>query len=416
MSALPNNFKIFLYNQGVLIGEVLEVAEFSFGEKENDFVDSELSLICNKANQDILENFVCDCEIRILMKIDDNFRLVWAGRAMTRPQSGVDAQGIFTKKTTFWHIGKIYTNLVSISKNYNVPTDEALIAGDIIDYSQTPSMHSTIYSLTLQNYQVDYGINNNILQMTGKSRVIDFTKDVTVADALKQLTEAENPTTSKKTWQISPTILDNSLGNFNFYYNKKVNATDNFGNPVIFVGILSNNSDVSNAYQDIVSIGISSEIPYTGIIASGDNDLKVALVTSDLESLNTLKFRPKYVAYKNVKDLITLTDLANKDLKKLQNPIDVVDFEISFNNPFVGYFGVGDWIKIDFENRLDKSSSVKGDFRVYEFKIIFDAQGITKCQLKVAKEDFPETLSGGFEALVAQSNRNNKLLKIITQN
>ena len=74
MSNHSSNFKIFLYNKGLLIAEILEVAEFSFGEKENDFVDSELSLICNKTSQEILENFVCNCEIRVLMKINEDFK------------------------------------------------------------------------------------------------------------------------------------------------------------------------------------------------------------------------------------------------------------------------------------------------------------------------------------------------------
>jgi hypothetical protein len=416
MSVISPNFKIFLYNKGLLIGEILEVAEFSFGEKENDFVDSELSLICNKTSQDILENFVCNCEIRVLMKINEDFKLVWAGKSITEPSSGVDEKGIFTKKATFWHIGKVFTNLVQFSKNYTDPTEEALIAGDIIDWVQNPAFHLAKYSLVLAPQFVDFNVSLDTLMTTGNSRTIDLSKDTTIFEALKQVITSENPTTDKKTWQITPSIKNNTYSKFNFYYNKITKAVDSFNNPVLFTGICANDSLISNTYQDITKISIKSEIPYTCVVASGDSSLKVAVLTDNLQSLNDLKFRPKYISYKNVKDLTTLTNFAISDLKKLESPVKIIEFEIGANNLQVGLFGAGDWIKIDFENRIDPTSSVKGEFRVNEVKIIFDKDGNQKCQLKVSQTDFPDQPSLGFSALISRVNQNNQTLKIITQN
>ena len=416
MSVITPNFKIFLHNRGLLIGEILEVSEFSFGEKENDFVDSELSLICNKISQDILENFVCNCEIRVLMKINEDFRLVWAGKAITDAESLVDEKGIFTKKATFQHIGKIFTTFNYISKNYNSPTDEALIASDIILWNQNPAYHLAKYSLTLANYFVDFGVSIDTLMTTGTARVLDLTKDITIFEALKQIITSENPTTNKKTWEITPSIKNNTYSKFNFYYNKITKAVDSFNNPVLFTGICANDSIISNTYQDITKISIKSEVPYTAVVASGDSSLKISVLTNKLDQLDNLKFRPKYISYKNVKDLTTLTRLAIGDLKKLETPVKIIDFEISANNPQIGLFGIGDWIKIDFENRIDTSSSAKGEYRVNEIKIIFDKDGNTKCQLKVAQSEFPDQPSTGFSALLALVKQNDNLLKIITQN
>jgi len=251
---------------------------------------------------------------------------------------------------------------------------------------------------------------------TGTARVLDLTKDITIFEALKQIITSENPTTDKKTWEITPSIKNNTYAKFNFYYNQITKAVDSFNNPVLFTGICEKDGFSSNTYQDITKISIKSEVPYTAIVASGDSNLKISVLTSNLDQLDNLKFRPKYISYKSVKDLTTLTRLAIGDLKKLETPVEIIDFEISTNNPQIGLFGVGDWIQIDFENRIDTSSSVKGEYRVNEVKIIFNKDGNTKCQLKVAQTEFPDQPSTGFSALLSQVKQNSNLLKIITQN
>jgi len=381
-------YKINLYDiADILVGEIINADTIEYTEKDNDFSSVTLTLITNNLETEILENLTAFSKIRLFR----NDILIFTGISETSPEVKIDNTNVEVFTLIYEHIGKNFATNAEIKKNYTVPTDEGAMAGNIVVYSQTPASCLETTGGIFSNFQASYGINDVNFELTGSLETFDFSKSITVFEALKQICELESD--KKKFFKFGPHLESTAENSFEFFC-QIPSRTE-----IVYSGIKSKTIKPSNVYQNIVNFGSKTAKAYSVVIADGDG-ITSTVITGNNSILNVQKVRIKRVSFKSVKELSKLNLLALKELKKGEKPEPVIDIDILENDPSIGQFGVGALVKIDWTNERNPSESVNDFFRVYELKINLDQMGIETMKLTLAKNDFDEMSGRGFGVLL----------------
>lgn len=400
--AIPK-YTIYLYNNNdILIGEILNIENITYTEKDNDFSEVKVSLTTNNLETDIYDGLQPLCKIRIFRED----RLIFTGIAPQAPEQIVDGSNVETYNINFEHVGKYFANRAQIQKNYTSLMDEGVIAGDIVLFAQNPTNYNAMLSSTFTQIQVDYFIDNLIIEETGTLTTFDFTKRTTVANALKQVCELDSD--KKKFFKFSPHLKNQDEGTFEFF------SLIPYYTDIVFSGQKNQGLTSSNVFQNIISLKRSSSPVANVIIAQGDGI--TTTVIGSQSSLNTYKVIIKQVDFKNINQPAKLESLALKELQKSQNPKDIITVDIVENDPSIGQFGVGDYVKIDWIDSKSTQKSINDFYRVYELSISINGQGVEKMSLLLAQEDFDVNSLNWATKMIHSIKKNKETVEFLSRN
>ena len=358
------DFRFDLYREGELKAELIELATISFGYRRNEFVDATFTHNANDITDEIRENLIEGSELRVFFKgeNEDDLKLIWAGEIQRINRTiGENDVKLFTVAVKHW--GNVFLKNRFITKTFTSEEEED-IAWGLIDETQTDT-----FSGTYTADQVDWGIQQGVLEATSNTRTKTYAEDE-ILKSLRQLANLEDVTPNPQRlrgFRLTPDLTDERYHYLEYEaeYGEVKNIT--YTDPSI-----SNISEVTDATK------IANRI-----VANGASGLQETAASTDQDHLDFWKLRQAFISRTNVTTSSELQDEADAELEVRLNPDILYNFKLVDNDQFVGEYRVGDTIGIIFEDD-EGFISLDTTMQVYEIKMKIDEKNVLKTDLVIS--------------------------------
>lgn len=377
-----------LYDSGIKVAEIQGIKNINWGYKRNEFVSCSFELNANKIDSTLLEYLKEGSEIRIYRKkyYGDSLELIYAGEIQV-PEKTEDEKLNRTIKCEVTANGEVYLTNRFITKQYT-QIEENEIAWDVINEIQTDVKEG---AFTLA--QVNWGITRGSEEATENIRDREY-EDMEVLNALQNLAnvlDTDGNPQRLRGFKLSPDITTHTYNVWQWCAN---------------LGTSKNITYTNSSIKKVKSVK-SIKALKNRITALGKDDLRQSANSASTPELDRLKMREGFISKTDVTTLGEITDIALDELSVRKNPPTIYSIELIENDYFIGEYGIGDYINIEYSSDF---LPISGTFQVFEINISLDENGIEKASIVIAQAKPLSTETESSDKLASFIKRSNKRL------